>query len=150
MDGGRTRVTILDGGMGKELHRVGAPFRQPEWSALALWEAPDTVAEAHRRFIDAGAEVIITNAYALVPYHIGEERYRASGADLIELAAMVDTERAFSLALVPPLYIAQSTTEGNVPDVDLIRDHAAIATTLPADEAMEALGIDPLADDCGR
>ena len=27
-------VTILDGGMGRELHRRGAPFRQPEWSAL--------------------------------------------------------------------------------------------------------------------
>ena len=24
-------VTILDGGMGRELHRRGAPFRQPEW-----------------------------------------------------------------------------------------------------------------------
>ena len=31
-------VTILDGGMGRELHRRGAPFRQPEWSALALME----------------------------------------------------------------------------------------------------------------
>ena len=24
---------ILDGGMGRELNRSGAPFRQPEWSA---------------------------------------------------------------------------------------------------------------------
>ncbi len=28
-------VLILDGGMGRELARIGAPFRQPEWSALA-------------------------------------------------------------------------------------------------------------------
>ena len=34
---------ILDGGMGRELQRIGAPFRQPEWSALALIEAPDFV-----------------------------------------------------------------------------------------------------------
>ena len=34
-------TTILDGGMGRELQRLGAPFRQPEWSALALMEGPE-------------------------------------------------------------------------------------------------------------
>ena len=29
-------ITILDGGMGRQLKASGAPFRQPEWSALAL------------------------------------------------------------------------------------------------------------------
>ena len=50
-------VTILDGGMGRELHRRGAPFRQPEWSALALMEAPDIVRETHLDFLQAGAQV---------------------------------------------------------------------------------------------
>ncbi|WP_413772363.1 hypothetical protein [Psychrobacter sp. FDAARGOS_221] len=27
-------MTLLDGGMGRELEQRGAPFRQPEWSAL--------------------------------------------------------------------------------------------------------------------
>ncbi len=40
------RITLLDGGMGRELKRRGAPFRQPEWSALALMEAPETVERA--------------------------------------------------------------------------------------------------------
>ena len=31
---------ILDGGMGRLLERLGAPFRLPEWSALSLIEAP--------------------------------------------------------------------------------------------------------------
>ncbi len=39
---------VLDGGMGRELARRGAPFRQPEWSALALMEAPQTVREVHQ------------------------------------------------------------------------------------------------------
>lgn len=34
------KVTILDGGIGRELERQGAPFRQPEWSALTMMEAP--------------------------------------------------------------------------------------------------------------
>jgi S-methylmethionine-dependent homocysteine/selenocysteine methylase len=80
------RITLLDGGMGRELKRRGAPFRQPEWSALALMEAPETVEHAHAAFIAAGAEVIITNSYALVPFHIGEDRFAADGLALADLA----------------------------------------------------------------
>jgi S-methylmethionine-dependent homocysteine/selenocysteine methylase len=79
-------LTILDGGMGRELHRMGAPFKQPEWSALALMLAPDTVSQAHRRFVEAGAEIITTNSYALVPFHIGEAKFAAEGQKLADLA----------------------------------------------------------------
>ena len=79
-------VTILDGGMGRELKRIGAPFRQPEWSALALIEAPERVAEVHRAFAEAGARVITTNSYALVPFHIGEQRFNAEGEALADRA----------------------------------------------------------------
>ena len=78
--------TILDGGMGRELHRMGAPFRQPEWSALALMLAPETVRQAHLRFVDAGAEVVTTNSYALVPFHIGEDKFKSDGKRLADLA----------------------------------------------------------------
>lgn len=39
--------------MGRELLRMGAPFRQPEWSALTLIEAPQFVARAHAAFVAA-------------------------------------------------------------------------------------------------
>jgi S-methylmethionine-dependent homocysteine/selenocysteine methylase len=81
--------TILDGGMGRELHRMGAPFKQPEWSALALMVAPQTVRQAHQRFVDAGAEVVSTNSYALVPFHIGEARFKSEGKRLADLAGML-------------------------------------------------------------
>lgn len=81
-----TMITLLDGGMGRELERSGAPFRQPEWSALALIEAPETVARVHADYIRAGAQVITTNSYALVPFHIGEDRFRNDGARLADLA----------------------------------------------------------------
>ena len=68
-------VLILDGGMGRELKAMGAPFRQPEWSALALMEAPQMVTAAHAAFVHAGADVITTNSYSLVPFHIGEEHF---------------------------------------------------------------------------
>jgi S-methylmethionine-dependent homocysteine/selenocysteine methylase len=87
-------ITILDGGMGRELERIGAPFRQPEWSALALMEAPEMVRRVHEDYIRAGAKVITTNSYALVPFHIGEERFRARGAELASLAGRLAREAA--------------------------------------------------------
>lgn len=89
-----TGITIIDGGMGKELLRIGAPFRQPEWSALALLEDSEYVRRAHQNFVDAGAEVIITNTYAVVPYHLGQERFDSRGAELAGLAANIAREVA--------------------------------------------------------
>lgn len=75
--------------MGRELARIGAPFRQPEWSALAMIESPDHVRQVHESYVAAGADVITTNAYALVPFHLGEERFAAEGARLAGLAGEV-------------------------------------------------------------
>jgi S-methylmethionine-dependent homocysteine/selenocysteine methylase len=81
-----SKITILDGGMGRELARIGAPFRQPEWSALALMEGPDWVVEAHLNFVEAGAQVITTNSYACVPFHIGVEGFAHRGRELATLS----------------------------------------------------------------
>lgn len=87
-------IRILDGGMSRELVRLGAELRQPEWSALALSESPGIVRQVHEAFIEAGADVITTNSYALVPFHIGEERFRAEGRALIALAGRLAREAA--------------------------------------------------------
>ncbi|MFN8022567.1 MAG: homocysteine S-methyltransferase family protein [Acidimicrobiales bacterium] len=104
-------ITVLDGGMGRELMRIGAPFRQPEWSALALLDGPDWVVRAHRNFIDAGAEVITTNSYAVVPFHLGDERFAARGHELAassgELARRAADEsprRVRVAGSLPPLF----------------------------------------------
>jgi S-methylmethionine-dependent homocysteine/selenocysteine methylase len=87
-------ITLLDGGTGRELRRIGAPFRQPEWSALALIEAPEFVARVHRAFIAAGADVITTNSYAIVPFHIGAERFALDGLALAQRAGRLAREAA--------------------------------------------------------
>ncbi|MEZ5282760.1 MAG: homocysteine S-methyltransferase family protein [Acidimicrobiales bacterium] len=102
---------VMDGGMGKELQRNGAPFRQPEWSALALMEAPELVARTHTSFIDAGARLIIANTYAVVPFHIGAERFRGRGRELAALAAQLarraadaSSEHVLVAASIPPVF----------------------------------------------
>ncbi|NBU83315.1 MAG: homocysteine S-methyltransferase family protein [Sphingomonadaceae bacterium] len=87
-------LLILDGGTGRELARSGAPFRQPEWSALALIEGPQFVSAVHRAYVEAGADVITTNSYALVPFHIGAERFAAEGDRLAALAGRLAREVA--------------------------------------------------------
>ncbi|WP_321816372.1 MULTISPECIES: homocysteine S-methyltransferase family protein [unclassified Paraburkholderia] len=87
-------IRILDGGMGRELLRMGAPFKQPEWSALALIEAPEYVRAAHDAFVRAGADVVTTNSYAVVPFHIGEERFAQQGVALADRAGRLAREAA--------------------------------------------------------
>lgn len=91
-------IIVLDGGMGRELARRGAPFRQPEWSALALTEAPDAVREVHLDYIRAGAAVITTNSYAVVPFHIGE-RFAAEAETLAATAGRLAREAVEHAAL---------------------------------------------------
>lgn len=85
-------LTLLDGGTGRELQRMGAPFRQPEWSALALMESPTAVQEVHRRYLSAGSDVVTANSYAVTPFHIGEECFAADGLMLADRAGRIGRE----------------------------------------------------------
>jgi S-methylmethionine-dependent homocysteine/selenocysteine methylase len=87
-------VTLLDGGMGRQLSRMGAPFRLPEWSALALIEAPRFVTAAHEAFIAGGAQVITTNSYGVVPHMIGAGRFASDGARLAALSGQLARDAA--------------------------------------------------------
>lgn len=54
---------VLDGGLATELERRGADLRDPLWSAKVLVEEPERIADVHRAYVDAGAEVVITASY---------------------------------------------------------------------------------------
>ena len=106
---------ILDGANGTELERLGARMDQDLWCARALADCPDLVHEVHRRYIDAGADVITTNSYsatreAMQRYGLGahfedwnrrsvrialEERDRSSRAESIVVAGSVSSYGRF-------------------------------------------------------
>ncbi|WP_207937431.1 homocysteine S-methyltransferase family protein [Pseudomonas promysalinigenes] len=119
-------LRLLDGGMGRELKRIGAPFRQPEWSALALIEAPSFVLKAHSAFIEAGARIITTNSYAVVPFHIGDERFEREGRTLADRAGQLARQAASSSS-------EHVTVAGSLPPAlgsyrpDLFDHHRSIA-----------------------
>jgi S-methylmethionine-dependent homocysteine/selenocysteine methylase len=107
----KSTTIILDGGMGRELERIGAPFSQPFWSAQALMEAPEMVTRVHNSFILSGARVITTNSYAVVPPHIGEDLFYERGRELIALSAKLARRGADNAprnvkvaACIPPVF----------------------------------------------
>lgn len=60
---------LIDGGTGTEIERMGAVMHPTAWSARAALAYPDIVRSVHRRFLDAGAELVIANTYA-ANYHV--------------------------------------------------------------------------------
>ena len=61
-----TQITLLDGGMGQELvHRAG-DNPTPLWSTQVMIDRPGLVAEVHRDFANAGAEITTSNTYAIL------------------------------------------------------------------------------------
>ncbi len=104
-------MIILDGGLGRELQAIGAPFRQPEWSALALMEGAEYVRAAHDAFLQAGADIVTTNSYAIVPFHIGVDVFEARAGELLRLSGKLarsaadDAGRPVRVAAsVPPMF----------------------------------------------
>lgn len=65
-------VVLMDGGMGQELRRRGIKGANILWSAYALVTAPESVAEIHRDYIKAGAQIITTNTYSTIRRRLEE------------------------------------------------------------------------------
>jgi len=54
---------ILDGGLSTQLQRMGHDVQGDLWTARLLADDPSSIASAHRAFVDAGADVVITASY---------------------------------------------------------------------------------------
>lgn len=123
-----TAITLLDGAMGTELRDRGCTVPShlnSIWSAQVLLDAPETVREVHEDYIDAGADVVIANNYAVTH-------------DLLERVGMGDrvqelTELAVDLALQAKQNSGKEVkVAGSVPPLntsyraDLVGDYTSI------------------------
>jgi S-methylmethionine-dependent homocysteine/selenocysteine methylase len=68
----RGQATVMDGGIGSELQAMGYPpveGDQPQegvnftWGSMALYDAPEIVKAMHRRYVDAGADILLTDTF---------------------------------------------------------------------------------------
>lgn len=113
-----SRPLIMDGGMGTELKNRGAfpclREYQQLWSAAALLneKGKETVVDAHLAFIEAGAEIIITNTYACTPEILGKrglgdrlEELIATGCSLAQKAREKGRKPTIIAGSLPPISV---------------------------------------------
>lgn len=81
------RCVVLDGGVATELQRL-RPLRGqrgPEeelWGTWALYRAPQAVCEVHRRYAQAGCDVITTNTWSILSTPEAELRAGPGGPEV--------------------------------------------------------------------
>ena len=56
-------ILVLDGGLATQLEKAGFDLAHPLWSARLLDEAPQSIANVHRAYLEAGADCITTASY---------------------------------------------------------------------------------------
>ena len=83
------RPIILDGATGTELERRGVDASTPIWSAMALLDAPELVEQVHRDYLDAGAQVIITNTFRTHRHNLERVGMGDRAAQLTSLAVAI-------------------------------------------------------------
>ena len=89
--GDMDRVTVLDGGLSTALEARGADLGGALWTARLLADEPERIAEAHREFYLAGAQVATTASY-----QVSVEGLVAAGHD--EAGARALVTRSVTLA----------------------------------------------------
>tara|TARA_B100000519_G_C14232874_1_gene433305 strand:- start:343 stop:1248 length:906 start_codon:yes stop_codon:yes gene_type:complete len=106
----RDKITILDAGMGKTLSMKGVEIPPTIWSANALIVAPEIVLEIHRENISAGARMITTNSYGIIPADLRKEgleekfvELNQSAGQLAQKAARESVEVVEVAGSLPPL-----------------------------------------------
>jgi 5-methyltetrahydrofolate--homocysteine methyltransferase len=100
----RERVLILDGAMGTMLQERGLKAGQsPEELNLKM---PEVVASVHRDYINAGADIIITNTFGGSRFKLGhyglEDRLAEINTRAVEIARKEAGDRAYVGASIGP------------------------------------------------
>jgi homocysteine S-methyltransferase len=60
------RPIVIDGGLATQLEAQGCDINNPLWSASIITQDPQAIVDAHRAFLDAGAEIIISASYQAI------------------------------------------------------------------------------------
>ena len=141
------KVIILDGAIGTELERLGAPMHESAWCATAMDTHLELVRTVHRSYVEAGADVITANTYAST--HAGLE----SGGmldrmqDWNRLAVEVVREEMLAIEVERPLYLAGSVSTfgcfGDIPD-EVLRPHFREQGEILADAGVDLLLLETL------
>lgn len=83
------KIVILDGAMGTEIYRRGAKTPGALWSAQVLLKNPILVKQIHKDYINAGAQIIITNTFSTKERTFRKVDLAGKGRDTTKLACKI-------------------------------------------------------------
>ncbi len=98
----REPFALIDGGLSTVLEEMGEQPAGLLWTAAALVDRPQVLTEAHRRYVDAGADVIITASY-----QASEPGFVAAGLSATEARRALAATTAVARA-AQPAFVASS------------------------------------------
>ena len=138
---------ILDGANGTELERLGVPMDQDVWCARAVADRPDMVHRVHRRFIDAGADVITTNSYSATREAMQRYGLAAHFEDWNRRAARIAREERDRSSRAASVVVAGSVSSyGRFDELDdeARSDHFRAQGEILVDEGVDLLILETL------
>ncbi|MGE0432669.1 MAG: homocysteine S-methyltransferase family protein [Planctomycetota bacterium] len=119
-------ITILDGPVGTELNARGLDTPAPLWSAAALRDRPDLVAQIHRDYATAGAHVHTANTFRTTRRAAGES-YRELVDIAVQLARSAMQPGSRLAGSIAPL---EDCYRPDLSPADPGPEHASLATAL--------------------
>jgi len=146
-----TQALVLDGAIGTELERRGAPTSLPLWSAHALIRSPDLVAAIHSDYAAAGADILTANTFRTQRRTLARGGWGGRAGELTSLAIELARGAAQRFAGERRVYVVGSapTLEDCyrpdlVPDDDALRrEHAEHAEHL-AESGVDAVLVETM------
>jgi homocysteine S-methyltransferase len=104
----RGEKILMDGAMGTEILRHGLPTTLPLWSAEVLLTHPEIVQKIHADYINAGAEIIITNTFRTTRRAFAKGNIVDKAHDTTILACQLAHQAAKQAKADHPVYVAGS------------------------------------------
>jgi 5-methyltetrahydrofolate--homocysteine methyltransferase len=91
-------IVVFDGAMGTMLQTMGLPagYTPDAWCL----EQPEAVAEVHRRYVEAGAQVVETNTFGATPLRLAHYGLREKTREIVLAAVRIAREACQGRALV--------------------------------------------------
>ncbi len=123
----RDRVCVLDGATGTELERRGIRTGLPLWSAHALFEAPEVVAEIHADYAAAGVDALTANTFRTQRRTLARGGLGARAAELTTRAVALARRAADAASGPAPLVLGSAATLEDCYRPDLVPDDASLA-----------------------
>lgn len=83
---------LLDGAIGSLLQQKGVDTSTPLWSSYAIIKNPEAVFDIHKKYIDAGADIISTNTFRTNPAAVNRSSFKYDYKKLVATGVTIAFE----------------------------------------------------------